>query len=133
MINIWIIVLALIGFIISWYIYYKKIKNEKLVCLAGDDCNEVLNSKYSKMLNIPNEVLGMAYYGFVIFFVALLLSGVKQIGIFPVELALIAIGGLTAFITIIQLYIMLFVLRKMCDYCLVINAITIAIFIIEII
>lgn len=132
-INILVLPLGLLGFIISWYIYYKKARNENLVCLIGQDCNKVLNSKYNKTFGLPNELLGMLYYGAVVLFMLVLLFGFNQIGFISLFVFLIIIGGLAAVFSVILIFIQAFILKEWCEYCLASAAISILIFIIEII
>lgn len=67
-----ILVLSLSGFILALYIYTTKKNNTKaLVCPIGGQCDAVVNSKYSKFLGIPVEIIGMVYYGLVILFYSL--------------------------------------------------------------
>ena len=61
-----IIFIALFGFILSSYIRYKQLNNEKLICILGEDCNKVIGSKYATTLGIPNTYIGMFYYGLVV-------------------------------------------------------------------
>lgn len=66
------LLLALAGFVLAFYIYTTKKNNTKaLVCPIGGQCDAVVNSKYSKFLGIPVEVMGMFYYGLVIIFYGL--------------------------------------------------------------
>ncbi len=63
-----IIFSAIIGFSVSFYIYFKKIHNEEIFCPINSDCNEVIYSRYSKVLfGVPNEDLGIGYYGLIAF------------------------------------------------------------------
>jgi uncharacterized membrane protein len=78
MILLLLTILAVVGLLDSWYIFYKKQKNEKLVCLVGQDCNEVVNSKYSHIYGIPNEVLGIIFYLSVLGIVGLVALGITE-------------------------------------------------------
>ncbi len=65
-------ILALAGFVLAFYIYTtKKSKTKALVCPIGGQCDAVVNSKYSKFLGMPVEIMGMFYYGLVIVFYVL--------------------------------------------------------------
>lgn len=64
-----LIVLALLGFCISAYIYYieyslKRSSNYKAVCDLSDkvSCSKVLLSQYSHLLYFSNAIFGMLYY-----------------------------------------------------------------------
>jgi uncharacterized membrane protein len=60
-----IIVLAFSGFLLATYIHNKKTTKKRLICPRKSDCNNVINSDYSKVFGIPVEVLGMVYYAFI--------------------------------------------------------------------
>lgn len=63
------IILSLAGLILALYIYTTKRNAQKvLVCPIGGHCDSVVNSKYSKFLGIPVELLGAFYYGAVLVF-----------------------------------------------------------------
>lgn len=112
-------ILATIGLLDSWYIFYKKQKNEKLVCFVGQDCNEVVNSKYSHIYGVPNEVLGIIFYLSVLGLVGLVALGITEFH----EISLMAVIHLTAFfallLSIFLTAIQAFVLKAWCEYCLV--------------
>jgi len=61
-INIVITLLALAGFILAYYIRSTKKAPETLVCPLDGSCEEVITSKFSKILGVPVEVGGMLYY-----------------------------------------------------------------------
>ena len=59
-----IILLGIVGFSIASYIYNKKRNKKKLICPIHSNCEQVINSNYSKILGIPVEILGIIYYLF---------------------------------------------------------------------
>jgi vitamin-K-epoxide reductase (warfarin-sensitive) len=84
-------IIALIGFLISWYAYHVKIslglKNYKPWCDVAENisCSKAFSNKYSELFLLPNAVLGMLLYFLtyifalfnkieIIFFLALLAS-----------------------------------------------------------
>jgi uncharacterized membrane protein len=52
---------SVIGLGISSYIYRKKRTKTKLMC-PREGCEQVLGSRFSTTLGIPNQLLGLAYY-----------------------------------------------------------------------
>lgn len=54
--------LALAGFFLATYIRSTKNKVTPLVCPLEGSCEEVIFSKYSTILGVPIENVGMAYY-----------------------------------------------------------------------
>ncbi len=106
----WFIVLvALGGFAIAFYIRRKKTRAETLICPLHSNCETVIHSPYSTFLGWPLELWGMFYYALVtlsyIFFVLL-----------PVIL------WLTVFAFLFSLYltyIQAVKLREWCTWCLI--------------
>ena len=133
MVNILILPFSLIGFLVSWYIYYKKNHTkEKLVCHIGNDCEKVVNSNYSKVLGIPLEVLGVAYYLFLsLMVIATHLGSFTLFGFMIFDLILVASTGAFVF-SVFLIYIQAFVIRDWCEYCLISATMSVAIFLIEI-
>lgn len=121
-------IFACIGFLVSWYIYTKKRRGEKLVCFIGEDCNRVVRSPYNKLLGFPNEMLGIGYYGFVLGVLLLMVVGIEVIGPLPLALALLGIEGIAAAFSVLLLVIQAVVLREWCEYCLVSAGTSIGIF-----
>jgi uncharacterized membrane protein len=57
-----LLTLAVIGILISAYLFYAKLTDNPLVCGASLDCNTVQKSEYSTLLGIPLGFWGMFYY-----------------------------------------------------------------------
>jgi uncharacterized membrane protein len=102
--------LLALGLLISAYILYTQRTGKKLYCLIGDKCDIVTKSEYSKTFGIDNSLLGIFYYG--------ALLAVFALGIsvpWPLVLLLSAIASI---FSIYLVHIQLFVLRELCDYCM---------------
>jgi uncharacterized membrane protein len=115
-IKILILIFALIGFFLSIYLYLYS--QNASFCIAGG-CNNVLNSKFSKTLGINNSLLGIFY-----FLVAGILAYFNQEKI----LKFISIFG--AIFAVYLIFIMLFILKEICYYCLIVDFTSVIIFII---
>ena len=62
--NITLILLSFLGLVNAVYLTYKHYFTAKpLVCPINHDCNAVLNSRWSNILGIRNEILGVLFYG----------------------------------------------------------------------
>lgn len=122
--------LSLAGTILSLYLLYKKRSGQKMVCIVGDDCSKVLESKYNKTFGVPNELLGVLYYLFVF-----VLATTSQIIFLPdIFFNLLIISGIGAgLFSIFLVYLQIFVIRELCEYCMASAAFSIAIAILEII
>ncbi len=111
----WIIAVAVLGFLDALYIYVKKKRDEKLVCVIGSDCNTVIRSRYAALFGVDNTVMGMVYYIAVI--LVLIFSPYMGISTFVVLWGLRIVAGLAAMMSVYLLYIQLVVLKEWCDYC----------------
>lgn len=111
--------LAVVGLLNSWYIFSKKRKKEKLVCFIGQDCNEVVTSKYSHIYGMPNEVLGIIFYLFVLGSAALVGLGTTELHGISLLSAIHAIAFVAFLVSLYLAAIQAFVLKLWCEYCLV--------------
>jgi len=112
----WIIGVAVLGFLDALYIYVKKKRNEKLVCVIGSDCNTVIRSRYAVLFGVDNTVIGMIYYVTVI--LVLVLAPYLTLSSVVVWWGLRLVAGFAALMSVYLLYIQLVVLKEWCDYCL---------------
>src|SRR3989338_1610771 len=71
---LYLIILSVIGFAVSFYIYYSKKYDKPMYCVIGENCDEVVKSKYGKTFGIENTVPGMLYYAIVLIYGILLFS-----------------------------------------------------------
>ncbi len=126
---IWLILLALVGLIDSAYIFYKKQRGEKLVCLIGKDCAKVVNSRYGSIFGVPNELVGIAYYLAVIALASALYAGTTMAaGIILAGVLLVTAAGAllgSVVLTVLQAW----VLREWCEYCLLAAVVNLLLFV----
>jgi len=128
MFSIWLLPLATIGLFISLYILLKKLRNEKILCFIGKDCDRVVKSKYGYMMGIPNELIGSLFYIWILVVVISSVAGVTDI--FAGRLLfLVYLSVILAFLSSIGLTaIQAFILKKWCEMCLVAAGINTLIF-----
>ena len=133
MMEVFVVVLAMIGFLIALHIYHKKHEAHKMVCVVGKKCDVVLASKYKETFGFKNEILGMVYY-FVIFVMGLwfVFGGDGLFG-FSVEEVLIGLGIVGVVFSVYLTYLQFFVLKSICDYCIASAIVTLLILIAELI
>ena len=60
-----VVVVAGGGFAVAYYIHHKKARREQLICPLDSNCEVVVTSKYSTLLGVSLEILGMIYYALV--------------------------------------------------------------------
>lgn len=121
-----IILLSLIGFGVSVYLMASELLGFNVPCSLTQGCNEVLQSKYARLLGLPLPVWGIAFYFGVVFF-SLLANHYKQ-GKKLLTL-LLSVGSLGA---LAFLFIQFFVIGKVCQYCLVTDVLAIALLLLDI-
>ncbi len=125
--SISIIVLSLLGFLLSAYIWRTKIGNKKLICFIGESCDTVVRGRFSETFGIPNEILGVVYYGTIAaaygiphFFLA------APSHVF--DTLLFILTGLAALFALYLVFLQLSVLKDWCVWCLASSLISIVIF-----
>ena len=116
---VYLMILSLIGFAVSFYIYYSKKYDKPLHCIIGQDCDAVVKSKYGKTFGIENTVPGMLYYVLVFAYgMALVLNrNLFKGNIIYYFVVISSIGSVlfSIYLTAVQA----FVLKKWCEYCIV--------------
>ena len=133
MINIWILPFSLVGLLASWYIYHKKHhKKEKIVCYISADCDKVVHSQYSRILGIDLEILGLIYYLVLSLLVAANYLGSLTLFGFMIFNIVFVLSAAAFVFSLFLLYVQIFVIRDWCEYCLISVAMSIVIFLIEI-
>jgi uncharacterized membrane protein len=120
-----IIILALIGFGVSLYLSITHYLGFTVPCNITHGCEVVLNSKYAVILGVPLSLLGVFYFTGVIVSALLASHYVIWRKLLTVLLGLGALAAL-AFLTI-----QFFVLKKVCQYCLITDVISLLIFILD--
>lgn len=126
-----VLALSIVGAGISGYLTYVHFDDSVLVCSASGGCHTVQESDYSTIGPIPIAMLGL---GMFLTLAALSLSRVLNWRIISDELATMAIWGMTLTGLLYYAYLVyveLFVLEAICQWCVATTAITVAIFAIE--
>jgi len=120
-----LIILAILGKINTLYLIRKRLAKKPLVCPIGDDCNKVVESKYSHMFFLKNDTIGLIYY------VLLIISAVYFLSVSGGILLLMKIfSGLALLATIYLFYVQARVLKEYCFYCNLAAVINLFIFLI---
>lgn len=112
------IIFGLAGLVLAMYIYTTKQNKAKvLVCPIGGHCDAVVNSRFSKFLGLPVELLGSWYYGFMVVFYSLVLL---YPSLFSPEILffITAFSVLAFFFSLYLVFIQAFVLKNWCTWCL---------------
>jgi len=115
----YLIILSIIGFAVSFYIYYTKANNKQMYCIIGEDCDAVVKSKYGKTFGIENTIPGMAYFILILIYgIGIAVNGNLFKGNLIYYLIVSASIGSVLF-SIYLAGVQAFVLKKWCIYCIV--------------
>lgn len=115
--NIIIILLALAGFILAYYIHSTKKAPETLVCPLDGSCEVVITSEFSHVMGLPVEVGGMLYY-LMVFLVYGVFAFVPSIVPLAGSYIMIGVSGTAFLFSVYLTLIQAFKLKHWCTWCL---------------
>ena len=122
MINLQIV--ALFGMLNSLYIGYHRIIGRKIYCPTGEKCNEVLESKYSKIFKIKNDILGLIFY-----LTIFILGFYTYLEYIKISTLFLSLGALT--FSSYLIYVQANKLKNYCSYCIFSAIVNLIIFILS--
>ena len=120
-----IVILGVVGLGISLYLAITHYLGYTVPCDITHGCEVVLNSKYSMLLGLPLSVWGIAYFSAVI--VSALLANHYLVWRKILTLVL----GVGALASLCFLSIQFFIIKKVCQYCLTTDILSILLFILD--
>lgn len=121
-----IVILAVLGLGISLFLAISHYLGIVVPCDITRGCEIVLNSKYSMLFGLPLSVWGVGYFSSIIV-AALLANHYAQWR--KILTGILAIGALLA---LVFLSLQFFVIKKVCQYCLITDLLSILLFILDI-
>jgi uncharacterized membrane protein len=121
-----IVILAVLGFGISLYLSFAHYLGYTVPCGITHGCEVVLNSKYSMLFGLPLGVWGVGYFSAVI--VSALLANSYLLW----RKILTGLLGLGALAALVFLSLQFFVIKKICQYCLTTDLLSILLLILDI-
>lgn len=114
--------LASIGISETIYLVRKRLAKERPVCVIGEECHQVLESKYNKVLGVHNEFAGLLFYIAISFITALLVIGVEPAVLWGRTAKLFISAG--TLMSVYLLFLQWRVIKVWCFWC-VMSALTI--------
>lgn len=126
----YLIILSLIGFAVSAYMYYSKKYDKPLFCPRSGNCDDVIKSKYGKTFGIENTIPGMGYYVVILIYATGLLSNRNIFKEAIVYYSIVGISLVSVMFSLYLAYIQKFVLRKWCYYCIISTIASLLIFVV---
>lgn len=112
-----LVILGISGFLIALYIRKKKNRPEPMVCPLDFDCSSVVKSKYSSMLGMNVESLGMLYYAALslVYIGFLVLPQILS----PMIVFVMLGFSIAAFIfSLYLIFVQAFVIKEWCSWCI---------------
>jgi uncharacterized membrane protein len=125
--EITLMILSFVGFIVSAYIFYSKKMDRPLYCPIGENCDDVIKSKYGKTFGIENTIPGMMFYAAVFIYGFGLLLNRNLFKADIVHYLIVGISFTSVLFSLYLVYVQKFILKKWCIYCLVSTAASILI------
>lgn len=108
--------LSALGISETVYLIKTRFLSQKPVCVVGEDCLKVLESKYSKIFIIPNDVLGLLFYIASSFIAAFLVIEIAPLQFWVQAITiLVALGSV---ISVFFVYLQFKVIKAWCFWCL---------------
>jgi len=111
-----IFTLSCLGISETVYLIKKRWSLEKPICPIGDNCLTVLESKYNKILNIPNDLLGLLFYIICSIITAFLVIEVPPLYFWNNFIKILIISG--SLMSIYFTYLQYKVIKAWCFWCL---------------
>jgi len=126
----YLIIFSLIGFAVSFYMYYSKKYGKPLYCPIGENCDDVIKSKYGKTFGIENTIPGMGYYALILIYAVCLLSNRNLFKEVIIYYSIVGLSSASVLFSLYLAYIQKFVLRKWCYYCIISTIASLLIFVV---
>ena len=122
-----LLALALVGIAVAFYDAHQLYNGQTLWCPPPiNGCNEVANSPYARIYNLPVGYFGVVYYLYMLSLAALLAYEPYSGGL---RFAALAYSALGVCFSIYFMYLQIAFIHAFCIYCLVSAATTLLLFI----
>jgi uncharacterized membrane protein len=122
-----ILFLIVINALVSFYLYLSELENQPIICVPNSSCIKVLKSEYSQIYGMSISLLGFIY--FIFLFLLTLVAFVNK--------DFISAGVIFSFLgfifSIYLIYLQFNVIKDYCVYCLIVDSVTIVIFLLYLI
>jgi len=122
-----LLALALVGIAVAFYDAYQLYNGQALWCPPPiNGCNEVANSPYARIFNLPVGYFGVVYYTYMFGLAALLAFDPFSRGL---RLAALGYSALGVCFSIYFMYLQIAFIHAFCIYCLISAVTTLLLFI----
>ncbi len=121
-----LVIFSALALTVSVYLSVAKTMSITVPCDITGGCESVLSSKYSEVLGVPLSTVGIVYFSLILV-TALLANHYRNA---QKALTLFLAGGSIG--SLVFLFLQFFVIRAVCQYCLLTDLTTILMFILDI-
>lgn len=111
-----IFTLSALGISETVYLIKKRLLSERPICVVGEDCIKVLQSSWSKVFIIPNDVLGLLFYIVCSMITAFLVIGVEPLWLWDTVIKIMVLFG--SLLSVFFTYLQFKVIKAWCFWCL---------------
>lgn len=115
-IHLIIFILSLVGVAEALYLNYECRRNRAPVCIIGNQCEIVWESKYSKTFGVSNEILGLIFYTTLAFVEGMIVLGDTSSTVALGEIILL-VGG--SIMSVYFFYVQWRLIKAWCFWCTV--------------
>lgn len=113
---------SLIGLVNAIFLHWQYVRflrtGKKMYCFMGEDCSQVVGSKYGATLGLKNEKIGIFYYVTIGIFSLWNLSFYHSVPA-TIESFILAISGVATLFSVYLFIVQAFILKKYCSWCLI--------------
>lgn len=110
-----VLALAVLGFVDSSYLAVSHYFSIPLPCSIVNGCEKVTTSAYSTVFGIPLALFGAAYYLVIIVLAIAVLDAKKE----RLIRSILLVSGIGFLVSLVLVYLQIFVLGALCMYCLI--------------
>lgn len=121
-----LVVLAFLGLVNASYISYKRTREQPMVCPINNDCEKVIESRWSRIFYIKNDTLGIIYFLILLIFSISLFLYSDYTNL--ISKGLFLINTLAFLFSLFLLYVQKYKIKSYCFYCLISALITFLVF-----
>ncbi|MBI4138254.1 MAG: vitamin K epoxide reductase family protein [Candidatus Wildermuthbacteria bacterium] len=114
--------LSFLGFLDASYLAAEHYLGIPLTCVVFSGCEKVLDSEYSAIFGVPIALFGAGYYAAIFVLAAAFLETRRRM--FLNAAAFLPLAG--SVVSLFLVYLQIFVLKALCQYCLISAFITFA-------
>lgn len=121
-----LVTLSCVGLAEAVYLVQTRRASQRPVCVIGQNCHLVLESRYNRMFGVHNDVLGVIFYVAALALTAILFLDIRPADFWNLILDIMISAG--AVMSLFLIYLQWRVIKAWCFWCLMSTATTLLMF-----